>query len=288
MHLLIQKSSISKKSENVTLFYILLTVQIFHSLTQILLSSLNGLYSWFLTSGLIQEISLSLLFSLQACLTPIPLPSCISTSQWPGRTKNQLDLSSYGHEGLEPCIHTSAMPAPSSWSLQQSWSTMSLLCGQPTCSPFAWPGTQAFHDPGPCLPIISSISIAFPPSEYCPCPSPHALSNTVLGGLPLPLSPPPKFPQESGFQRKLQPYFALHSPCLLQVLQWKNGKEQPGQLMHSSLGCLGSFPLPLHMLSLPRAGFCFEKTSCPDLPGLGAFKLFYLVPGLVSPTAITI
>ena len=52
--------------------------------------------------------------------------------------------------------------------------------------------------------------------------------------------------------------------------------------------CLQIFPTPNTAMVGGGQGLVgnherllFEKTSCPDLPGLGAFKLFHLVPGLV-------
>ena len=75
---------------------------------------------------------------------------------------------------------------------------------------------QALHDPGPCLPIIPQQHLYILSTlRILPVPQPPCPSNTVLEGSALTPVSAPTFPQESGFQRKLQPYFALHSLCPL-------------------------------------------------------------------------
>lgn len=238
--------------------------------------------SWLLE--LTQEY-LSLLFSLQACLTQVPLPCLYLQLPMAWRNQGSSLLSSYKHEVWSHCIHTSAMPAP----LVGLFSSPGPPCLFSAVSPPAvhLPGLahQAWHDPGPCLPIIPQQHLYILSTlRILPVPQPPCPSNTVLKGSALAPLSTPTFPQESGFQRKLQPYIALHSLCPLQVLQWNNRKEQRASSAALLPWLSWEFSSAAPYAESSQGRLLFEKTSCPDLPGLGAFKLFLPCSRSCSPT----
>lgn len=97
----------------------------------------------------------------------------------------------------------------------------------------------------------------------------------------MPLSPPQHFHKKvvSKENSSRTSPFTHSAPCksFSETIGKNNGPAQ----LHSSLGCLGSFPLPLHMLSLPRAGFYLRRHHAQICPGWVSSSSFYLVPGLV-------
>ena len=233
--------------------------------------------SWLLE--LTQEYR-SLLFSLQACLIQIPLP-CLHP-QLPKRLAEpglqaSLFLWAWGLEPLYPYVCNASL---SSWSLQQSWSTMSHLCGQPTCSPFAWPGTPGFSWPW-ALPAYHTSATSLYPFHPLPMPQPPWPSNTASEGSAL--SPPlPWHFHKKVVSKENSSHtspFTHSAPC--KSFSRKIGKNDGPAQQHSSLGWLGGFLLLLHMRSPPRAGFCLRRHHAQICPGRVPSSSFYFLPGLV-------
>lgn len=97
----------------------------------------------------------------------------------------------------------------------------------------------------------------------------------------MPLSPPQNFHKKVVSKENSSHTLLFTHPASCKSFSGKIGKNDGPAQLHSSLGCLGSFPLPLHMLSLPRAGFCLRRHHAQICPGWVPSSSFYLVPGLV-------